>query len=50
VLSKSVFKYEIEKLDSGLVNKMIMLNDGYENGHNIKNRVGISNIDTLEIK
>jgi hypothetical protein len=52
-VSKSVFKYEIEKLDSGfLVNKMdIMLNDGYEKcGHNIKNRVGISNIDTLEIQ
>lgn len=50
-VSKSVFKYEIEKLDSGfLVNKMdIMLNEGYEKcGHNIKSRVGISNIDTLE--
>lgn len=50
-VKKSVFKYEIERLDSGfLVNKMdIMLNDSHEKcGHKIINRVGVSNIETLE--
>lgn len=49
---KSVFGYEIEKLDSGfLINKMdLHLNaEGFEKcGSNITKRVGISNADSLE--